>query len=65
MMGGICVGHRPEPFTEADMVALKEAAEPLHTFLNKNGDPHSVVIVTQDGVQFLSGEMFSPFEVMD
>lgn len=63
-MGGICVKHG-EPFTEEDLNALKEAAEPLLKFINEHGNPHSVITLTQSGVGFYSEEMFAPFEVRD
>lgn len=61
---GRCVKHG-EPFTEENIEQMKKVAEPLHEFICKYGDPHSAIVVKQDGVQFLSGEMFAPLEVPD
>jgi hypothetical protein len=44
---------------------LKQAAQPLIDILYNYGNPHSIIIVQQDSVEILSGEMAVPIEVRD
>jgi hypothetical protein len=34
-------------------------------FINKYGNPHTTIIITQAGIEFLQAEMGNPFELRD
>lgn len=54
---------------EAEIKRRKEDFEKLakvaEDFINKWGDPHSVIIIEQGGIQFYMGEMALPLKVLD
>ena len=40
-------------------------AKPLNEWLQKNCNPHSIIIITNDGAEVLSGELACPFPLLD
>ena len=51
--------------TKQQIEELKELAQPLCDWLNKNGTPHDTIIVTQAHVEALCGMGAAPFELLD
>ncbi len=51
--------------TKQQIEELKELAQPLCDWLNKNGTPHDTIIVTQAHVEALCGMGVAPFELLD
>lgn len=51
--------------TEEKFNTLKDAAQPIVDFLNKNYDPHTIVVVREGRVDILREEMGMPLEVRD
>lgn len=44
---------------------FKEICQPVVDYLNKNGCPHSTIIITQTSAELVSGEMTVPYEPLD
>lgn len=68
-----CRVHKINDPTEADCTcnklskqgSFKLAAKPMIEWLQKYGNPHSLVTIELDGAHFYSGEIGQPFEVQD
>lgn len=44
---------------------LEALAKPLNEWLQKNYNPHCLIIIRNDGAELFSGELGVPFEVFD
>ena len=44
---------------------FKALAKVAEDFINKWGDPHSVIIIEQGGIRFYEGEIGMPLKVLD
>lgn len=44
---------------------FKELAKVAEEFINKWGDPHSVIIIEQGSIRFYEGEIGLPLKILD
>ena len=44
---------------------LKESSKPLIDWLYKYGDPHTTIIIAEDGVKVVSDELYFPVATLD
>lgn len=44
---------------------FEKLAKPLNEWLQKNGHPHTQIIISFDGAEVVEGKISVPFEVLD
>lgn len=44
---------------------FEQLAKIAENFINKWGNPHSVVVIDQGGIQFYEGEIALPLKILD
>ena len=44
---------------------LKESSKPLIDWIKKYGNPHTTIIITEDGVKVVSDELYFPIATLD
>jgi|GEM_PF-1793125 len=47
------------------MEKLQEICKPIEDYINEYGNPHSTIIITQNGMAFTSDEFFIKFDIRD
>jgi hypothetical protein len=44
---------------------FKELAKPLNEWLQKNGHPNMIIIISFDGAEVVEGKLGVPFQILD